>query len=375
MRILFTGGGTGGHFYPIIAVAEKLNLLAEKEKILELKMYFMSDAPYDKNALYEQGISFVQVPAGKMRIYSSLKNFFDLFKVFFGAIAAFFKMFVIYPDVVFAKGGYASFPALLAAFILRIPVMIHESDSAPGRVNRWAGKFAKRVAVSFEEAGTNFPKEKTAWVGQPVRTSLQKVAKEGAFEYLKLDPTIPVIVILGGSQGAQIINNNIMEALPELLNRYQIIHQCGSKNIEDINMTISVSLKNHPNADRYKPFAFLNLLAMRMAAGAASLVISRAGSTIFEIASWGVPSIIIPITKSNGDHQRKNAYNYARAGGCEVIEENNLTPHLLISEIDRIMKDKEKREAMSKAALIFSKPDAAEKIAQEIINLALEHEK
>ncbi|OGI68980.1 hypothetical protein A3A09_03630 [Candidatus Nomurabacteria bacterium RIFCSPLOWO2_01_FULL_42_20] len=375
MRVLFTGGGTGGHFYPIIAVAEKLNLLAEKEKILDWKLYFMSDAPYDRTALYEQGISFIQVPAGKLRLYFSIKNIFDGLKVVLGSFTALFKMFTIYPDVIFSKGGYASFPALLAAWILRIPVIIHESDSAPGRVNKWAARFARRIAVSFDEAGKDFPPEKTAWVGQPVRTSLQRVAREGAFEYLKLDPSVPVIFIIGGSQGAQIINDNVVEALPELLNRYQIIHQCGTKNIEDINTIISVSLKNHPHKDRYKPFAYLNLLAMRMAAGASSLIISRAGSVIFEIASWGRPSIIIPITNSNRDHQRKNAYNYSRVGACDVIEEANLSPHLLISEINRLMKDKGKREEMSKAAMAFAKPDAAEKIAREIITLALEHEK
>jgi UDP-N-acetylglucosamine--N-acetylmuramyl-(pentapeptide) pyrophosphoryl-undecaprenol N-acetylglucosamine transferase len=375
MKIIFTGGGTGGHFYPIIAVAEEVNKITDKEKILESNLYYMSDSPYDKHMLFETGLTYVPVSAGKLRQYFSIKNFFDLFKTFFGVIGGFFSMYSIFPDVVFAKGGYSSFPALVAARILRIPVVIHESDSAPGRVNRWAGKFATRVAVSFEEAGTYFPSGKTAWTGQPVRANLRQAAKEGAFEYLKLDPSVPVILILGGSQGAEIINNGVLDALPELLTKYQVIHQTGEKNFDDVMKRSNVVLYNHPNIDRYKPFPYLNDLAMKMSAGASALVVSRAGSTIFEIASWGAPSIIIPITKSNGDHQMKNAFAYARAGACVVLEESNLTGNIINAEADKIISNKKKREEMSAAALRFSKPDAAAKIARELVNIALSHEK
>ncbi len=376
MKILFGGGGTGGHFYPIIAIAEKINKIADQEKILGVKMYYMSDSPYDKSALFEQGIKYEYVPAGKMRLYFSIRNFFDIFKVFFGVLTAVIKLFTIFPDVVFGKGGYASFPALMAARILRIPVFIHESDSAPGRVNKWAGKFAKRVAVSYEECAQYFPKDKTAWTGQPVREDLKMTLEEGAFEYLKLDKNIPVIFVEGGSLGAQVINNNLLDVLPELLNKYQIIHQTGKENFEDVSGRARVIIGSHPNKDNYKAFPFLNKLAMKMSGGAAEIIVSRAGAgAIAEIASWGKPSIIIPITNSNGDHQRKNAFSYARAGACSVIEEINLTPSILVAEINKLMDDSAKREEMSKNAKAFSKPDAALTIAREIINMALEHEK
>lgn len=374
MRILFTGGGTGGHFYPIIALAEKVNDIIDKEKILKSNLYYMSDTPYDSDVLFENSIIFERVETGKIRTYFSLQNFFDIIKTFFAVIVALFKVYSIYPDVVVGKGGYASFPALMAARILRIPVIIHESDTVPGRVNAWAGKFAQRIAVSYEEAGKYFPREKTAWTGQPVRKVLQKKAKEGVYEYLKLDPTVPTIVVFGGSQGAEIINNVVLDALPDLLQKYQIIHQVGSKNLDEVNLRVKTLLRDHPNKDRYRPFGFLNVLATKMAAGAASLIISRAGSMIFEIAFWGVPSIIIPITKSHGGHQMKNAFSYARAGACVVVEEKNLFPNILIAEIDKLMEDEKRREVMSKAALSFGKPDAAEKIAQEIVNIALKHE-
>ena len=374
MKILFTGGGTGGHFYPIIAIAEKVNEIADKEKLLETKLYFMSDAPYDKKSLFENGIIYEEINAGKLRRYFSMKNVLDLFKTFFGIIGAMFKIYSIYPDVIVSKGGYASFPALVAARILRIPVIIHESDSAPGKVNLWASKFAARIAVSYKETAQYFPAEKTAWTGQPIRREIQKPAKEGAYEYLKLDPSVPVIVVLGGSQGAELINNAILEALPELCVHYQIIHQVGSKNIDEIQKRASVILADQPFPQRYQPYGFLNVLAMKMVAGAATLIISRAGSTIFEIASWGVPSLIIPITNSNGDHQRKNAFNYARAGACVVVEEKNLTPNVLSQEIDRLILDAQKMASMKKAALEFARPDAAEKIAREAVDIALGHE-
>lgn len=375
MKILFTGGGTGGHFYPIIAIAEKVNDLAAREKIIETKLYFMSDAPYDRQALFENSIEFVGTSAGKLRRYFSIQNLFDVFKTAFGIIRALFIMFSIYPDVVVSKGGYSSFPALVAARILSIPVMIHESDSTPGRVNRWAAKFAVRVAVSYQEAAQYFPTEKTAWTGQPIRSAIRTPAREGAFEYLKLDPTVPVIFIMGGSQGAEIINSLIIDTLPELVGGYQIIHQVGRKNIEDISIRSSVILHDNPYKDRYHPLDYLNMLAIKMAAGASSIVISRAGSTIFEIASWGIPSIIIPITDSNGDHQRKNAFTYARAGAGIVIEEANLTPHVFLQEIENIVFDKARWQTMSAKAIEFAHGDAAEAIARQAISIALSHEK
>ncbi|MBP9772518.1 MAG: UDP-N-acetylglucosamine--N-acetylmuramyl-(pentapeptide) pyrophosphoryl-undecaprenol N-acetylglucosamine transferase [Candidatus Pacebacteria bacterium] len=374
MRILFTGGGTGGHFYPIIAIAEALNKIVDEEKILKSELYYMSTEPYDKQALFENNIKFVQVNAGKLRIYPSVKNITDMFKTATGCMEAIFKIFALYPDVIFGKGGFASFPALFAAKILRIPVIIHESDSAPGRVNKWASKFAKRIAISFPEAIDSFPKNKTAWTGQPVRRDIARGVKEGAHEYFGFDQNIPVILILGGSQGAQKINNALIDALPALLPNFQIIHQVGPKNLEDITQTANVIIANNEFKKRYKPIGFLNPLGIKMAAGAANIVVSRAGSTIFEIAGWGVPAIIIPFDKSNGDHSRKNAYTYARSGAGEVMEETNLSPNLLVAEIEKLVGDSVKIEAMKKAALSFARPDAANTIAREIINIALKHE-
>src|SRR3989344_3774262 len=172
MKILLTGGGTGGHFYPVIAVARALKKLAEEERFIEMSLTYLSDDPYDIRLLKEEGIDFVSVPAGKVRRYFSFLNFTDIFKTAWGILRAVIYVFWQMPDVIFSKGGYASFPALIAARIFRIPVLIHESDVVPGRVNRWAGSFADRVAVSFPESAKYFPKEKTALTGNPIRARL-----------------------------------------------------------------------------------------------------------------------------------------------------------------------------------------------------------
>jgi len=373
MKIVLTGGGTGGHFFPVIAVAEEINKMVDDQKIAHVEMYYFSDAPYDKEALFENRIHFVEIPAGKLRVYFSLKNFSDMVKTAYGCLLALWKLFQVYPDVVFAKGAYASFPTLMAARILRIPVIIHESDSAPGRVTAWAGKFAQYIALSYAESAQYFPQNKVAHVGQPVRPELEHPIFDGAHEFLHLESGVPAVFIMGGSLGAQIINDAVIGALPELLKNYQVIHQTGKANFEEISGRASLVLENNDYKTRYQPYAFLNPLAMRMAAGVSSIVITRAGSSLFEIGSWGIPAIVIPITQTNNDHQRKNAYNYARAGAGIVIEEKNLTPHIIANEVDRIVKDLNLHNRMSKAAHDFYQPEAAKKIAHKVIEIGLSH--
>jgi UDP-N-acetylglucosamine--N-acetylmuramyl-(pentapeptide) pyrophosphoryl-undecaprenol N-acetylglucosamine transferase len=376
MKIAFTGGGTGGHFYPIVAVAQKLNKIIDEEKIVGTKLYYFSDSPYDKEALFENELIYEEIHAGKLRTYFSFKNLSDLPKTFFGVLGALYKMFLIYPDVVFGKGGYASFPTLMAARILRIPVLIHESDSAPGRVNMWAGHFAKRIAVSFKETADFFPKERVAWTGHPIRAEIeQKAEHKEALNFFKLESNLPVIFIIGGSLGAEIINNTVIDALPRLLKNYQVIHQTGVRNFRPVNERTDIVLADSNEKSRYTPIAFLNPLQMKEAAGAASIIISRAGSTLFEIASWGVPSILIPFTNSNADHAKKNAFAYARIGACTVIEEMNMTANILSSEVERILRDEKTLTHMAEAAKAFNKTGGAEKIARELLSIALSHEK
>ena len=310
-----------------------------------------------------------------MRRSFSILNFFDLFKTCWGVVSTFFDVFDVFPDVVFGKGGYGSFPTLVAARILHIPVFIHESDASPGRVNKWAGKFAKRIAISYPQAAEFFPNERVAFTGQPILRDKQEPITAGAHEFFGFEETFPTIFIMGGSQGSETINNILMDSLSELIKDFQIIHQTGPNNIEIMRESAEAILLESPHKNRYKPFAYMNSLEISMAAGAASIVVNRAGSSIFEIASWGRPSIIIPLPEDVSHDQTKNAFAHAESGACSVLEEENLKPHIFISEIRRILENKELYQKMSGAAKAFFKPDAADLIAKELLAMALGHEK
>ena len=375
MKIILTGGGSGGHFYPLIAVAQEITRIAEAEKLLPPKMYYVGPEPYDERALFENNIEFRRSAAGKIRRYRSWKNIFGWFLTFWGIVKALLQLFSIFPDVIFSKGGYASFPTLVAARLLGIPVIIHESDASVGRVNMWSAKFAKHIAISYPHTAQEFPQEKVAFTGNPIRSDIKTPQSSGAFEYLHLEKDLPTLFILGGSQGAEAINDTVLDTLDDLLNSYQIIHQTGTKNIKEIASIAEVILEKNPHKSRYHAFGTLNTLAMRMAAGASSLVISRAGSgSIFEIAAWGLPSILVPIPDEVSHDQSKNAFAYSQTGAAIVLEQNNLTPSLLTAEINRLMQDPELRNRMSKAAKEFAKPDAAEIIARQLLKIIVAHQ-
>ncbi len=374
MKIMLTGGGTGGHFYPLIAVAQEIKQLIEEKKLIEPKFYLMADNAYNQRVLYENNIEFVPVSAGKMRHYISIQNIIDIFRTGFGIIEAIWKMYRIYPDVVFSKGGYASFPALWAARILNIPIVIHDSDSIPGRVSKWSGKFAKRIALSYPDAAKYFNENKTAVVGTPLRREILHPFHEGAHEFLGLEPGVPIIFIVGGSQGALALNEVLIDILPELLENYQVIHQVGKKNLDSAEKRTKTILSGNRHASRYKLFDYLNETALRMTAGVAELVITRAGSMLYEIAHWDIPAIIIPIPEEIAHDQRTNALTYAASGAAIVIEEKNLTPSILLSEINRVFTDETLLNAMKTGAKAFARPEAGRLIADEILNIALTHE-
>jgi UDP-N-acetylglucosamine--N-acetylmuramyl-(pentapeptide) pyrophosphoryl-undecaprenol N-acetylglucosamine transferase len=378
MTIAFTGGGTGGHFYPIIAIAEALGDLVREEQLIAPKLYYLAPQPFDEKALFENGIAYTRIPAGKMRRYKSLKNITDLLVTFIGTLYAIIVLFRLYPDVVVSKGGYGSVPAVLAARLLRIPVIIHESDAKPGRANLLAAKWAKKIAISFEGAAAYFPKNaknKIARTGIPIRKALMRIETEGARQYLNLEKDIPIILILGGSQGSTRINESVLSSLPDLVSFASIIHQTGQANFKNVEAVAAVVLAKSQYANRYHPFNYLSEVSLQRAAGAADVVVSRAGAnSIAEIGLWKKPAVLIPIPESVSHDQRSNAYAYARTGAAIVIEEENLTPHLLASEIRRIINDPELGKRMGKAAEGFTDPDAARILAREVLAIALQHE-
>lgn len=378
MRIVLTGGGTGGHFYPLIAVAEAIEDVCRERVLLEPDLFYIGPEPFDRAALLEHDITYLPSPAGKLRRYTSISNVLGFFASAAGIIKSTFQLFRLYPDVVFSTGGYAAFPTLYAARLLRIPVVIYDADATPGRVSLWSAAFAQWIALAHPESAAKFPEKlrhRIARTGHPIRKEILVPAAEGGYEFLKLDPSVPTVFIMGGSQGAQAINNATLSALPDLISRYNIVHQTGTANLEEVASIASVILKDSPHAARYKPFGLLNVLALRMTAGISALVVGRAGSgTIFEVASWGIPAILVPIPKDISHDQTENAFSYSRLGAAVVIEQRNLSPHVLVAEIDRVMGDNALREKMKEAARASARRDAAAKIAAELLEIAIQHE-
>ena len=382
MKIVFVGGGTGGHFYPLIAVAEEIERYALENQLVQPKKYYLGPTHYDEKALYDAGIKFVFCPAGKMRrtkdIFSRIKNFFSLFSIFFGALKAIFTLFMIFPDVVFSKGGYTSFPVLFAARILRIPVVIHDSDSTLGRVSKWSATFATHIAIAYPEAEHDLnkkQKEKAALIGIPIRRQLRYNPNPDAHATLKLNPDIQTVAILGGSSGAQFLNENVLDALPIMLQKYQVVHQTGKKLFADLKKEAESFLHAMPDIHAYHPLPFLNAFHMRALYSVADVIITRAGSgTLYEIAEWGIPAIIIPIREEVAHDQKKNAYAYARSAGGVVVEEQNLSPNLLVSQVDQILGDEKVRNDMREKAKAFATPDASEKVAKLLVDILKSHE-
>lgn len=378
MTIAFTGGGTGGHFYPIIAIAEAIGDLVREKRLVEPKLYYLAPNSFDEKALFENNITYIRIPAGKMRRYASFLNITDSFITLFGTISAIITLFRLYPDVVVSKGGYGSVPTVLAARFLRIPIIIHESDAKPGRANLLAAKFATKIAISFESAAAFFPektRDKIARTGIPIRKALMRIELEGARQYLGLESNIPTILILGGSQGAVKINEVILSSLPALVSHANIIHQTGQANFKSVESVAKVVLAQSPDASRYHPVNYLNEVSLQRSAGVADIIVSRAGAnSIAEIGLWKKPAILIPIPESISHDQRTNAYSYARTGAAVVLEEENLAPHLLVSEIQRILDDPALAKRMGASAAGFTDPDAARILASETLTIALSHE-
>ncbi len=369
IKIVLVGGGTGGHFYPLIALAESLNLRQEKPDLY----YFGPDA-YDKDALLAQRIVFVPIPAGKKRKYFSLLNYIDAFKTLYGFFVALIKLYWIYPDVIVSKGGYTSVPVVLAAAFLRIPIIVHESDVKMGTANRLALRFARAVVIAYEDLAATIQHPRMYVLGIPIRNALQSPMSSNAKELFGITQDLPVILVIGGSQGAERINGFLLDSLDELLPSYTVIHQTGKSHYDVCVRAADTLVSDEKMRSRYHPYAFLNEVQMNDVYNLASIVISRAGSnSMYEIALHGKPSIIIPIPEEISHDQRANAYAFARTGGAVVIEEKNMSDNLLLSEIDRIMQDTQLYTEMAAAAQAFGKTDTAESMGTLIIDIAKQH--
>ena len=318
--IVLTGGGTAGHVTPNIAILPRL-------KALDYDIHYIgSYEGIEKKLIEDFNIPYYGISTGKLRRYFDPKNFSDPFRVMKGYAEARRHLKKIKPDVVFSKGGFVSVPVVRAAASLKIPCIIHESDMTPGLANKLCIPVAKKICCNFPETMQDLPADKAVLTGSPIREELRRGKKEAGLKLCGFDSLRPVILVIGGSQGAANVNAAVREALDELLKDFQIAHICGPGKMDNV-------LLVKPG---YKQFEYVksdlkDLFAM------ADVVISRAGANaICELLALQKPNLLIPLmTGSRGD-QILNAQSFEQQGFSMVLSENDITPLLLTEKIHEL---------------------------------------
>ena len=383
IRIVITGGGSGGHTFPLIAVYRELKKMAEIQKVSLEVIYIGPDdftLPY---ILKEEGIKVKTITVGKLRGSSNfIKSILGFFKIIGGIFQSLFHIYALMPDAIFSKGGYGSFPVVFWGILFFIPTYAHESDAVPGLVNHMVGRFCKKVFISFDYTKKYFSSKKTLLTGNPIRFDLfdQTLNKKDVKKLLDLDEKKPVVTIIGGSQGSRHINDFILDILPKIIKDVEVIHQTGKINYEKVKREADVVFQeiigDKEQQKYYHPLSFFeetatpSISSLKDIFAVSDLIIARAGSgLIFEIAASGKPSILIPLPWASRGHQKRNAYEYAKNEATVVIEEGNLKPNVFSDLIIQIVSDKKKKEKMSQAALEFAKPKAAHDIAQHLLQI------
>jgi UDP-N-acetylglucosamine--N-acetylmuramyl-(pentapeptide) pyrophosphoryl-undecaprenol N-acetylglucosamine transferase len=366
LRIVLTGGLSGGHTFPLIAVARAIRA---RSRVPVSFLYLGSGGSFERDAMGGEKIPMSRVVSGKIRRYFSLLNLIDPFKVPIGFLQAAFRLFVFMPDAVFAKGGSVSVPVCLAAWIFRIPIVLHDSDAVAGRANRFLSRFATRVAVAYPSASEFFPSGKVAVTGNPIRPEILSGDASRADSYFGFSSERPLILVLGGSLGARSLNAAVTRILPDIIRGAQVLHQTGEKNYrEAVSLAGEQGIKTGRGG--YVAAPFLSAEELADAFARADLVISRAGAgTVAELAATGKASILVPLPTAANDEQRMNAYEVARVGGVAVLEESNLGEHILSEKVEALLGDPELRASMSERIRAFHNPSAAEAIADGIIGL------
>lgn len=325
-RILLTGGGTAGHVTPNIALLPTL-----KEEGYDIH-YIGSYNGIERKLIEEFNIPYYAISSGKLRRYFDLKNFSDPLKVIKGYTEASALIKRLKPDVVFSKGGFVSVPVVLAAKRRGVPCIIHESDMTPGLANKICIPCAKKVCTNFPETLKNLPANKAVLTGSPIRQELFNGSKEKGLAFCGFDNSKPVLLIIGGSLGSQVVNEAIRSILPQLLEQFQIIHLCGKGKVDD-------SLKDTKG---YVQFEYIKRELTDLFA-ASDLIISRAGANaICEILALRKPNILIPLSAaaSRGD-QILNAKSFKKQGFSYVIPEEELNSEILLKSVKNVYNNRE----------------------------------
>ncbi|QFP41614.1 undecaprenyldiphospho-muramoylpentapeptide beta-N-acetylglucosaminyltransferase [Borrelia miyamotoi] len=347
--IFFTGGGTGGHIFPGIAIISKLREVAPN-----IEFFWLGQkGSMEENLIKEhEHIKFITIPSGKFRRYFSLKNFTDFFKVIFGIIKSFFILKKYKPQIIYATGGFVSSPPIIAASLLKIRRITHEMDLDPGLATKINSKFANKIHISFKESKKYFNNKNVLYTGSPIRKEFLN-PNPNILKSLTQNTEKPIISVLGGSLGADILNK-LTANIKNQINAY-FIHQCG-KNLDEI------------REKNYLRKQFFNAEEMASIVKFSRMIISRAGAgAIKEFANAGACVIFIPFVKGSRGDQLRNAKLLEEQNACLKIDEENLSESKIMNAIKKILKSKEKANILRNNIKKFHNQDSSHLIANLLL--------
>jgi UDP-N-acetylglucosamine--N-acetylmuramyl-(pentapeptide) pyrophosphoryl-undecaprenol N-acetylglucosamine transferase len=387
IRILITGGGTGGHVSPALATVQEIKRLAENQasEWSPVFRYIGSKHGVEKRLAEEAGLDFVGVQTGKLRRATNplgmltIKNLKDLFRIPVGVFQSLWHVARFKPDVIFSTGGFVCVPPVLAGWLLRVPVLTHEQTVTVGLANRIAARFARRIALSFEGAVSELParlRTRTFVTGNPVRQIIFQGDAARAIERFNFNPAdndLPTLYVTGGAQGARVINQAVEAVLPELLQSARIIHQCGQQpagETQDYDRLQAAADKLPPELrQRYFLTRFVgeeigDVFAL------SNLVISRAGAgTVTEIAALGKAAVFVPLVPTGGDEQTRNAQRAEAVGAARIIKQSEMKGPRLLEEVRQLLADRPNLKEMGQKAGLLARPKAAHDLAEAVIEL------
>ena len=387
MRILVAGGGSGGHVTPVVAVIAELKKQSPRARIRFWTDFKFYQPTREKILAHNRNIKINRILSGKFRRYSGftlgtylknpliiLLNIRDSLLLLLGFFQCFFKLILWRPDVVFLKGGYVCLPIGLAAHILRIPFVIHDSDTVPGLTNRILSRFAHHIATGMPLDNYNYPTDKATYVGIPTSDRFVPISKQDQRELktkLGFDPDTPLALITGGGLGARSINLAVVSCIDQLLRITNLQLISGKDNFDEVNSLLEKH-RDSINSDNFRHYSFVsnNYEDVFLAS---DIIVARAGATnITELASAAKTAIIVPNAKLPGSHQTKNAEFLLRSHAAIVIDNDQLgaDPSILADTIQNLLQNHELSRELAHSIHQLAMPDAASAVASIILKSA-----
>ncbi|MFC6348488.1 undecaprenyldiphospho-muramoylpentapeptide beta-N-acetylglucosaminyltransferase [Vagococcus carniphilus] len=362
MKVLVSGGGTGGHIYPAVSLVKYIQkkhpdaefLFVGTKKGLESKIVPDQGIPFETIEI--QGFKRSLSPSNFKTVYLFLKSITDAKKII--------KKFQ--PDIVIGTGGYVCGSVVYAANKLKIPTIIHEQNSVAGVTNKFLSRYVDKIGICFSDVAKDFPSQKVVMVGNPRAQEIAGIGKSDVLKEYELNPEIPTVLIFGGSRGAMAINNAVLESLPILVDKkYQVLYASGDIYFEEVDKKWQTLSEDNQNI-KVVPY----IKNMEHVLRNVDVVVGRAGATsLAEITSLGLPSILIPSPNVTNDHQTKNAQSLVNKNAALMVRNADLNKETLVSAIDELMMDTEKKESMAKASKAEGIQDATDRLYRLIVEL------